>query len=334
MTPAAASAERPRSVVVVGSYNQDYAWHIDVAPQAGETRRGDSFFSAPGGKGFNQAVACARQGVATAFVGAIGADAAGNGARELAQAEGIDAHWLVRDDAATGSACIVVEGSGQNRIIVALGANERLDPAHLRAQSGMFARTRVLLAQLENNIEATRAAFELASTHGLIRILNPAPVHARLDAALLALVDVLTPNETEFSLLLARIAGDTLDACAVATLDDARLHAYCRRLGVATVIVTLGAAGCFVSHAADGAMGGDATAYYRIAAERVQTIDTTGAGDAFNGALVAALAMAPERPLRAAVVQANRVAALSTERVGAAVAMPDAAAVRTRFGGD
>ena len=92
-------------VVVVGSYNQDYAWRIDVAPQAGETRRGEDFRSAPGGKGMNQAIACARQGAATAFVGAIGNDAAGRGAQELARKEGIDAHWLVRDDAATGSAC-------------------------------------------------------------------------------------------------------------------------------------------------------------------------------------------------------------------------------------
>ena len=319
-------------VVVVGSYNQDYAWRIDTAPQAGETRRGEDFRSAPGGKGFNQAVACARQGVATAFVGAIGDDAAGRGAQALAKAEGIDAHWLVRDDVATGSASIVVEGSGQNRIIVALGANERLEPMHVRAQAGTFARARVLLAQLENNIEATRAAFELATAHGLIRVLNPAPVHAQLDAALLAHVDILTPNETEFALLLERIAGERIDAATLAQRAYADLHALARKLGVASVVVTLGAQGCFVSHD-DGQQRGDAQPHYRVEAETVDAIDTTGAGDAFSGALAAGLPRFADRPFRDVVTHANRCAALSTEHRGAADAMPRFDAVAVRFGG-
>lgn len=317
-------------VVVVGSYNQDYAWRIDVAPQAGETRRGDHFRSAPGGKGMNQAIACARQGVATAFVGAIGDDAAGRGAQALAKAERIDAHWLTRDDAATGSACIVVEGSGQNRIIVALGANERLDADFVRAQASVFARSRVLLAQLENNIEATRAAFELASAQGLIRVLNPAPVHEPLDAALLALVDILTPNETEFALLLERLAGEHVDAATLAQRDDAELHALARKLGVASVVVTLGAHGCFVSHDAREQRN-DASSHYRIGAETVTAIDTTGAGDAFSGALAAGLLRLADRPFRDVVAHANRCAALSTEQRGAADAMPRFDAVAARF---
>lgn len=318
-------------VVVVGSYNQDYAWRIDVAPQPGETRRGDHFRSAPGGKGLNQAVACARQGVATAFVGAIGDDAAGRGAQALAKAEGIDAHWLVRDDTATGSACIVVEGSGQNRIIVALGANERLDADFVRAQAGVFARSRVLLAQLENNIEATRAAFELASTQGLVRVLNPAPVHAQLDAALLGHVDILTPNETEFALLLERVSGERVDAATLAQRGDAELHALARKLGVASVVVTLGAHGCFVSHD-DRERRGDASSHYRLGAETVTVIDTTGAGDAFSGALAAGLLRFSDRPFRDVVLHANRCAALSTEHRGAADAMPRFDAVGARFG--
>ena len=319
-------------VVVVGSYNQDYAWRINTAPQAGETRRGDSFRSAPGGKGFNQAVACARQGVATAFVGAIGNDAAGHGVQQLATAESIDAHWLVRDDAATGSACIVVEGSGQNRIIVALGANERLDAGFVRAQASVFARSRVLLAQLENNIDATRAAFELATAHGLVRMLNPAPVHGQLDAALLALVDILTPNETEFALLLERVAGERVDATTLAQRDDADLHALARKLGVASVVVTLGAHGCFVSHG-DGQQRGDAQPHYRVGAETVDAIDTTGAGDAFSGALAAGLLRFGDHQFRDVITHANRCAALSTEHRGAADAMPRFDAVAVRFGG-
>jgi len=318
-------------VVVVGSYNQDYAWRIDVAPHAGETRRGDSFLSAPGGKGMNQAIACARQGVPTAFVGALGDDAAGRGARELAKAEGIDAHWLARDDAATGSACIVVEGSGQNRIIVALGANERLDAGFVRAQADTFARSRVLLAQLENNIDATRAAFELATAHRLVRVLNPAPVHAQLDAALLANVDILTPNETEFALLLERIAGERVDAASLAQRSDDELHALARKLGVASVVLTLGAQGCFVSHGEDD-LRGDASTHYRVGAQAVDAIDTTGAGDAFSGAIAAGLLRFADRPFRDIVVHANRCAALSTEQRGAADAMPDFEAVIARFG--
>lgn len=319
----------PPAVIIVGSYNQDYAWRIDVAPGAGETRRGEDFRSLPGGKGFNQAVACVRQGAATIFVGAIGVDAAGDGAQRLAVEEGIDARWQRRDDAATGSACIVVEASGQNRIIVALGANERLDPAHLEAQADAFDRARVALVQLENNLDATRVALALAAARGLVRMLNPAPMRREVDAALLAQCDIVTPNETEFAMLLECTAGEHADAASLAGWDDARLHALARRLGVGTVVVTLGAAGCFVSHGDD--RRGDVDDCYRVAAERADAIDTTGAGDAFSGALAAALLRFEGRPFRDAVVHANRCAALSTERRGAASSMPTHADVLRRF---
>ncbi|HEY6943004.1 ribokinase [Dokdonella sp.] len=317
--------------LVVGSYNQDYAWRVERAPSAGETLRGDAFRTAAGGKGFNQAVACVRQGAPTAFVAAIGADAAGDGARRLAADEGIDARWQVRADTATGSACIVVEASGQNRIIVALGANERLEPAFLRACAALFDAAGVLLVQLENDIGATRAALDLAGSRGVLRVLNPAPVHDALDAALLGRCDVVTPNESEFALLLERTGGARVEADTLACRDDAELHRLARGLGVPTVVATLGARGCFVSHA-DARLRGDAQPYYRIAAERAGVVDTTGAGDAFSGALVAALLRARDRPLRDAVVHANRCAALSTERPGAAEAMPRLADVERRFG--
>jgi ribokinase len=318
-------------VVVVGSYNQDYVWRVDRAPEAGETLRGHDFHSAIGGKGFNQAVACARQGAATRFVGAIGRDAGGEAAQRTAAAEGIDACWLVRDDAATGSACILVEAGGQNRIVVALGANERLDAEFLHERAEAFAGARVLLAQLENNLDATRAALALAGAHGLVRLLNPAPVHAGLDAALLAACDLITPNETEFALLAERIAGARVDAATLAARDDAELHALARRLGVATVVVTLGEHGCFVSHE-DARRRGDEAAHYRLAPERVRAVDATGAGDAFSGALAAALVRLDGRPFRAAALHANRSAAMSTEIVGTLPAMPRFEDVQRRFG--
>ncbi|TCO43189.1 ribokinase [Dokdonella fugitiva] len=317
--------------LVVGSYNHDYAWRVERAPQAGQTLRGDAFRTAPGGKGFNQAVACARQGVPTAFIAAIGADAAGDGARRLAADEGIDAHWQTCTDAATGSACIVVEAHGQNRIIVALGANERLDPAFLREREALFAAAGVLLVQLENGVEATCAALDLAQAHGVLRVLNPAPVHDALDGTLLARCDLVTPNESEFALMLARTGGARIDADTLAGRDDAELHRLARGLGVPSVIVTLGAHGCFVSHE-DARRHADARPYYRVAAEHADVVDTTGAGDAFSGALVAALLRGRGRPLRDAVVHANRCAALSTEHRGAAEAMPRAADVERRFG--
>jgi ribokinase len=317
-------------VIIVGSYVQDQAWFVERFPRPGETMRANRYNTGPGGKGFNQAVACARQGVPTLFIGAIGADAAGGGAQGLAAEEGIDARWQRRGDAATGSACIVVEGNGQNRIIVALGANERLDPSHLDAQAAQFADAQVLLLQLENNLDATRHALALATTHQLLRVLNPAPVHAGLDAGLLAQCDLLTPNESEFALLLERIAGERVDASTLAQQDDANLHRLARTLGTGSIIVTLGARGCFVSHAQASRHGDDA-AFYRVAPEQVAAVDTTGAGDAFSGALVASIVRFAGRPLRDAVVHANRSAALSTEMHGAARSMPRFADVQQRF---
>ncbi len=317
-------------VVVVGSYNQDCVWRVERAPQAGETVRGHDFASAHGGKGFNQAVACVRQGVATTFIAAVGEDAAGEAARHCAAREGIDACWQ-QSTAATGNACILVESAGQNRIVVALGANENLAAAFVQAQAAAFAQAQVLLTQLENNLDATRAALATATAHGLLRILNPAPVHAGLDAALLAQVDLLTPNESEFALLLQRLTGTTIDADALARLDDARLHELARRLGVGSLILTLGAQGCFVSHGATSRLRDEAT-YYRIPAEAVEVVDTTGAGDAFSGALASSLARWPQRPLRDGVVHANRCAALSTQARGGAAAMPTFDALTARFG--
>ncbi len=189
---------------------------------------------------------------------------------------------------------------------------------------------RLLLVQLENNLDAVRAALARGRKHGLVRMLNPAPVHPQVDAQMLADCDLITPNELEFSLLLQRIAGVQVDHSSLAGLDDAHLHALCRKLEVGTVVVTLGAAGCFVSHGANARQ--EAGEYYRIAPESVRAIDTVGAGDAFNGALAAMLSDDPAPSFRDAVMHANRVAAMSTESIGAAVAMPTRKAVLERFG--
>jgi ribokinase len=323
--------DEPRfDLIVVGSYVQDHVWLTDRFPETGETRRALGFSSGPGGKGFNQAIAARRQRGAVVFIGSLGDDALAAGARAYAEQEDLHCRWHACADLPTAAACISVDRQGANRILVNLAANEALDIAFLRAQESLFVDARVLLVQLENNLDAVRAALQLGRRHGLLCMLNPAPVHAHLDAALLQCCDLITPNEHEFCELLERIAGTHVPADSLATQDEATLHGLCRRLGVATVVVTLGSAGCFVSHGADARH--QPGTCYRIAAEKVNTIDTVGAGDAFNGALANRLSQQDAGTFRDAVIWANRVAAMSTETIGASIAMPTREAVLARFG--
>ena len=321
-----------RAVVVVGSYVQDHAWLVDQFPVPGETRRAHGFNTGPGGKGFNQAIACHRQGVSTLFIGAIGADLLGGNAQRFATDEAMDCHWQVLEDVPTAASSIIVDASGQNQITVSLAANEHLAPEFLERHRDAFASARVLLLQMENNLDAIRAALQLGRAGGALRVLNPAPVHPECDAPLLALCDLITPNETEFALLLERIGAGKVDPARVAQLSDDALHAYCRKLGVPTVVITLGRYGCFVSHADAAPLAGGEPRCYRIAREAVDTIDTTGAGDAFSGALVAALVRLEGAAFRTVAEHANRCAALSTEIVGTAPAMPRFEDVARRFG--
>lgn len=317
-------------VAVVGSFNVDHVWRCEALPAPGATLAGD-YASGPGGKGFNQAVAAARAGARTTFVCALGDDAGGQLARRLANADGLELRALPAD-APTGTAGIYVDAAGRNSIVIGAGANAELSPAHVAAQADAFRTARVVLAQLESPADAIAAALAAGRDHGAITLLNPAPANAATTLALLALADVLTPNETEFSALVARHVGERIDPADVAELDQPRLHALCRELApAATVVVTLGAIGCFVSHP-EGASRGDAAACYRIGAESVRAADTTGAGDAFNGALAASLALDAGLPFAAHVAFASRYAALSTESAGAAAAMPLRADVLARFG--
>lgn len=317
-------------VVVVGSFNVDHVWTVAALPRPGETLSGH-YRTGPGGKGFNQATAAARAGAATSFVCALGDDMGGQLARALAAADGIDLRDLP-SEAPTGTAGIYVDHDGRNSIVIGPGANAELTADFVDAQRSTIAQARVVLAQLESPLAAVEAAFAAARAAGVPTVLNPAPSDASVPASLLALADVITPNETEFCAQLERHTGARLDASALSALDDATLHAFCRRLlPHGSVIVTLGAAGCFVSHA-DQQLRRDARAYYRVAASKVQPQDTTGAGDAFNGALAASWARHPDAAFADHLRYANRYAALSTERPGAAAAMPHDADVLARFG--
>lgn len=307
-------------VVVVGSFNVDHAWRCPELPTPGATLAGE-YASGPGGKGFNQAMAAARAGAATTFVCALGDDAGAELARSLAQADGIDLR-AQPSDAPTGTAGIFVDAQGRNSIVIGAGANAALSPAFVAAQDAAIAAAGVVLAQLESPPDAVEAALRAARAAGAVVILNPAPANASVPRELLALCDLVTPNETEFAALLAAHCGERIEPGAVAGCDDERLHALARRLlPQGSVVVTLGASGLFVSHPPH-ALRGDDRPGYRIAAAQAAVVDTTGAGDACNGALAASLALRPGRPFLEHAAFANLYAARSTEHSGAALAMP------------
>lgn len=319
-------------VVVAGSFNVDHAWHCPALPRAGETLAG-SYATGPGGKGFNQAVAAAAAGAATTFICALGDDEGGRLARRLAASRGIDLRAQAAS-AATGTAGIFVDASGRNSIVIGPGANAELSVDFVSAQGVAIAEAAVVLAQLESPVDAIVEALRLARASGALTVLNPAPANAACERALLAVADVLTPNETEFAALLHRYCGEAVDPAALVAMDDERLHRLARTLCPrGTLVLTLGAAGCFVSHRED-TLRGDDEAHYRCPAAEARTVDTTGAGDAFNGALAASLALHADRTFAAGVRRACRFAALSTERPGAAASMPSAAEVEARFGRD
>lgn len=317
-------------VVVVGSFNVDHVWRCDALPVAGATIAG-RYASGPGGKGFNQAIAAVRAGAATTFVCALGDDAGGRLARDLASVDGLDLRAQASEEP-TGTAGIYVDAHGRNTIVIGAGANAALSTGFIDAQADVLAAAGVVLVQLESPSDTVLATLQAARQQGAVTVLNPAPANAATTTELLALADLITPNETEFAALLARHLGERITADDVATLDGVTLHQHCRQLlPHGTVVVTLGATGVYVSHPED-ALRGDPRPHYRVAAEAATVVDTTGAGDAFNGALAASLAGNTAPAFADHVRFANRYAALSTERAGAALAMPTLAELIARHG--
>ena len=296
-------------VVVVGSFVQDLTWRCAEFPRAGETIIG-KFVTGPGGKGSNQAVAAGRAGAHTLFIGAVGQDVFADGAEKFYAAEGIAARFVRKPGHATGTAAILVNAAAQNEIVVALGANARLEPADIDPASIRGAR--VVVCQHETNLTVNAHVFRLAREAGATTVLNPAPMRPDFDAASLALVDVLIPNETEFVALVNR-SGSGLTEVALAGLPADELHRLCRTLGVPTVIVTLGGRGCLVS---------EPDHYTAIPAHTGLTVvDTTGAGDAFVGGFAAGLVRFGGDRV-AAARHGNAVAALSVTKFGTAPSMP------------
>lgn len=297
---------------------QDLVFGCAEFPRPGETIVG-RFTTGPGGKGSNQAVAAARAGGRVAFIGAVGDDAFGAAAQAFHRTEGIDCRMVAKSGVPTGSAGILVNGHGQNEIIIAPHANEILSFADVDAHADVLRDCAVMVTQLEANLATQAYALDLAHGAGATRILNPAPMRADFDAAILANVDILVPNETEFCTLAGLLNLAELDEKTLGALSDDDLHGLCRRLGVATVIVTLGARGCLVSRAERHA--------FVPAMTGIKVVDTTGAGDAFVGAFAAALAEHGMDEIERAARFANAGAALSVTKAGTAPAMPQRAEI-------
>src|SRR3569833_2079861 len=291
------------SNIVIGSSNTDMVIKTGHMPAPGETILGGSFFMNAGGKGANQAVAAKRLGGNVTFIAKTGNDMFGEGAVRLFREEGINTDYMLTDPVQpSGVALITVDDKAENTIVVASGANANLMPDDLAHAAEAIQSAGLILMQLEISLETVSYVAELAASNGCKVILNPAPACA-LPAKLLKHISIITPNETE---------AEMLTGVRVIDIDSARAAAMVLQMkGIETVIITLGAKGAFIS-----APGIEQL----IPAPIVQAVDTTAAGDVFNGAL--AVALAEEMDLADAVDFGCRAAAISVTRLGAQAAAP------------
>lgn len=283
------------AVVVLGSANMDLVVRQSRWVHPGETMFGASFTMSVGGKGLNQAVACARAGATVAFVGAVGSDGFGERLREAIVAEGIDDSQVRTTRDASGVAAITVTDDGENAIVVVAGANgvSDLEDAEVeRIEESSF-----LVVQMERPVSLVSQAMSVARAAGVTTVLTPAPIVDGVEN-LVPLADILIPNEGE----AIELSGSADAESAAARLSES----------AATVIVTLGERGCLIAR--------DGEVVQRVRPRRVTAVDTTGAGDTFVGVLVAWLVEGAEPA--DAVVAATAAASLAVTRPGASAAMP------------
>ncbi len=291
------------SVLVVGSSNTDMIIKLDRIPKPGETIIGGEFTTAAGGKGANQAVGAARAGGEVTFIARVGRDMFGDKAVAGFVTDRIRTDFIVRDrKSPSGVALIFVDAKGENSIAVASGANGQLTPADVLKAKSAFTAGAILVLQLETPLRTVQAAAERAVASGMRVILNPAPAQA-LPNKLLRQLYLLTPNESEAELLTGIAVKDEKSA--------RRATAALRKRGVRNVIVTLGARGALVD-------GDDGAGF--IPACKVKPVDSTAAGDVFNGAL--AVGLAEGKSLLEAARFGAAAAAISVTRLGAQTSAP------------
>jgi len=291
-------------IVIIGSVNMDLVLRVPRMPLPGETLAGDKFMTIPGGKGANQAVACARlaaPGTSVAMVACVGDDAFGGQMRASITACGIDDRYI--DEVAgeaTGIASIMVDANAQNSIVIAAGANGRLDVERIERARALIEQASIVLLQLEVPMATVIHSIELAHALGKTVVLNPAPAQP-LPRELLQKIDYLILNEIEAAMLAEEQSDDI-------PLLAQKLHG----LGARNVVVTLGEKGVYGSFA-DGQQR-------HLPARKVQAVDTTAAGDTFIGGFIGAIAQG--RDQFDAIAYAQAAAALSVTRVGAQTSIP------------
>lgn len=294
-----------KTIIVVGSSNIDTTMHVVRFPQPGETITAKEITEAGGGKGANQAIACAKSGAKTYFINRVGEDSYGEQMQRQLAYYGVDTTFVQTSSGQkTGHAYITLDAAGQNDIIIDHGANAQLSAADVQAADDMLSDADCVIAQFETPMEATLTAFRLAKKKGAMTILNPAPAAQAITPELAQLTDIIAPNESES----AAITG-------LKITDHASLQQNARKLqelGFPHVVITLGAHGSYIRTGNQD---------YQIAAVKTETVDTTGAGDTFIGYLAEEI-QADLSNFPAAAEFASQAAAIAVSRLGAQPSIP------------
>ncbi|MGQ4558655.1 ribokinase [Levilactobacillus hammesii] len=291
-------------VTVLGSLNVDTTLRVPRMPLPGETLSTENKSSAAGGKGANQAVAAARAGAETRFIGKVGNDDAGRFMVESLQEDKIDTSAIVTDKTVgTGSAFILLDEEGQNSILVYGGSNQQIKEAEVLAVEDDIAKADFLIAQFETPQAATLAAFTVAKQHGVTTILNPAPA-AKIDPAILKVTDLVVPNETESAVLTGIEVTDRASM-------DANAEKF-REMGAKNLIITVGSKGAYYATEKESGF---------VSAFKVKAVDTTAAGDTFIGALSSQL-KSDLSNVESALTFAQRASSLTVQGLGAMPSIP------------